>query len=119
MTVPTPDAMPDEVLEAMAEAMIQSSGFAHFANYLIKDNIRELRAALTAAASMGWCMRDIRCTAEDERFIAFLEEAAKYFAKRDEAGEDSSFWANVLNSEACLKIAARLRELTAKQEHGG
>lgn len=46
---PTPDAMPDEVLEAMADAIDETSGA------LPMDNVR---SALTAAASMGWCMRD-------------------------------------------------------------
>lgn len=41
-----------------------------------------------------------------EKFVAFLEEAANYFRKRDTRGEDAAFWANVYNAEACERIAA-------------
>lgn len=40
--------------------------------------------------------------------IAFLEEAARYFEKRDNGGEDAAFWANVANAETCRAIAAAL-----------
>lgn len=40
--------------------------------------------------------------------IAFLNEMASYFDRRDTGGEDSVHWANVYNAENCRKIAAAL-----------
>jgi hypothetical protein len=44
-----------------------------------------------------------------DQAVAFLNEAARYFGKRPTGGEDAAFWANVTNSENCLKIAAMLQ----------
>lgn len=44
--------------------------------------------------------------------ISWLEEAARYFEKRDTKGEDAAFWANVYNAEAARDIAELIRELT-------
>lgn len=41
--------------------------------------------------------------------VAWLEEAASYFEKRDTHGEDSAHWANVSNAEAARRIAALIR----------
>lgn len=41
--------------------------------------------------------------------IAWLEEAARYFLNKPDNGEDSAFWANRMNAENALKIAATLR----------
>jgi len=45
--------------------------------------------------------------------VAFLNEAASYFERRDTGGEDSAFWANVANAENCRKAAARLAQVDA------
>lgn len=37
--------------------------------------------------------------------IAWLEEAAKYFANRPTGGEDAAFWANSYNAENARRIA--------------
>lgn len=44
-----------------------------------------------------------------EQAIAWLEEAAKYFANRPTSGEDMAHWSNVYNNENALKIAEILR----------
>jgi len=54
--------------------------------------------------------------AEIERHAAFMEEAARYFEKRDTGGEDMAFWANVANAETCRKVAADLSALLAQVE---
>ena len=48
----------------------------------------------------------------DEALVAFLEEAAHYFERRDTKGEDAAHWSNVANAENCRKAAARLAELS-------
>lgn len=47
---------------------------------------------------------------DEAQAIAWLEEAARYFEKRDTGGEDAAFWANVANAENARKIAAMIRE---------
>lgn len=42
--------------------------------------------------------------------VAFLNEAARYFERRDTHGEDSAFWANAVNAENCRKAAAMITE---------
>lgn len=44
--------------------------------------------------------------------IDFLNEAARYFEKRDTNGEDKAHWSNVYNAMNCRKIAALILELT-------
>ena len=46
-----------------------------------------------------------------EYAIDFLEEAARYFSKRPTLGEDRAYWANVFNSENCLKIVELIKQL--------
>lgn len=41
--------------------------------------------------------------------IDWLDEAARYFLKLPDNGEDSAFWAHRMNAENALKIAATLR----------
>lgn len=54
---------------------------------------------------------------QDAPFIAFLDEAARYFEGRPTHGEDAAHWANVSNAETCRKIAALLSSLSLhKQE---
>lgn len=50
-------------------------------------------------------------TISDERLAdaEWLEQAARYFEKRDTGGEDMAFWANVANAERCRSIAQSLR----------
>jgi hypothetical protein len=43
-----------------------------------------------------------------EKDVAFLREAARYFAGRPTDGEDRAHWSNVANSENCERIADRL-----------
>jgi hypothetical protein len=43
--------------------------------------------------------------------IKFLEDAAKYFEKRDTSGEDKAHWANVYNAENCRKVAELIKDL--------
>jgi hypothetical protein len=43
--------------------------------------------------------------------VAFLNEAAGYFERRDTQGEDMAFWANVSNAENCRKAAVALSSL--------
>jgi|LakMenEpi03Aug12_release.lakeMendotaPanAssembly.Ray.scaffolds.fasta_scaffold992499_3 hypothetical protein len=43
--------------------------------------------------------------------IKFLEEAAKYFEKRDTHCEDKSHWANVYNAENCRKVVTLIKDL--------
>lgn len=38
--------------------------------------------------------------------ITFLTEAASYFSRRPDGGEDAAFWANAANAETCRRIAA-------------
>lgn len=45
---------------------------------------------------------------DNQKHIAFLEEAARYFERRPTGGEDSAFWANHQNAENCRKAAAAL-----------
>lgn len=40
--------------------------------------------------------------------VEFLNEAARYFTKRDTNGEDMAYWANVYNAENCRKAASAL-----------
>lgn len=47
-----------------------------------------------------------------ERAIAFLEEAARYFANRPTHGEDSALWSNVYNAKNCIEVADMLRTPT-------
>lgn len=42
--------------------------------------------------------------------VAWLDEAARYFANRPTGGEDTAHWSNVANAEACGKIAALLAD---------
>jgi len=42
--------------------------------------------------------------------IAWLREAARYFATRPTGGEDSAHWANVYNAESANKLADRLSQ---------
>mgnify|MGYP007028080193 CR=1 FL=1 len=51
--------------------------------------------------------------------IAFLEEAARYFERRDTQGEDRAHWANVYNAENCRKIAKRLAALQSPTDKEG
>ena len=51
-----------------------------------------------------------------DKAIEFLNEAARFFRKRDTGGEDSAFWANVYNAENCERIVALIERLTAKPE---
>lgn len=44
-----------------------------------------------------------------EKAIAWLEEAAMYFSRRDTKGEDAAHWANVYNRENARKIADIIR----------
>lgn len=43
--------------------------------------------------------------------ISWLQEAARYFEKRDTRGEDSAFWSNLYNAEAARDIANLIKEL--------
>jgi hypothetical protein len=47
--------------------------------------------------------------------IIWLEEAARYFEKRDTRGEDSAFWSNLYNAEAARDIANLIKELTESE----
>jgi hypothetical protein len=47
-----------------------------------------------------------------ENAIAFLNQAARYFRKRDTHGEDIGHWSNVYNAENCEKIAKLIADLT-------
>lgn len=44
-----------------------------------------------------------------EAAIKFLNEAARYFEKRNTGGEDMAFWANTYNADNCRKIATLLQ----------
>lgn len=46
--------------------------------------------------------------------VAFLNEAARYFERRDTNGEDSAFWANAVNADNCRKAAAMIAEQVAE-----
>ena len=48
-----------------------------------------------------------------EKDVAFLREAARYFANRPTDGEDRAHWSNVANSESCERIANHLSTLSA------
>ena len=48
-----------------------------------------------------------------EKDVAFLREAARYFANRPTDGEDRAHWSNIANSESCERIANRLSTLSA------
>lgn len=50
--------------------------------------------------------------------IAWLREAARYFAARDTKGEDSAHWANVYNAENASKLADRLAALNPVEARG-
>jgi hypothetical protein len=52
-------------------------------------------------------------TAKDA--IVWLQEAARYFEKRDTRGEDSAFWSNLYNAEAARDIANLIKELTESE----
>lgn len=45
---------------------------------------------------------------------SFLNEAARYFERRDTNGEDSAFWANAVNADNCRKAAAMIAEHMAE-----
>lgn len=47
-----------------------------------------------------------------EAAVAWLEESARYFAKRDTHGEDAAHWANIYNAENATRIAALIQRLT-------
>jgi hypothetical protein len=47
-----------------------------------------------------------------DKAIAFLQEAARYFEKRDTGGEDKAHWSNVYNADNCRKIAQLIEELS-------
>lgn len=46
-----------------------------------------------------------------DKTVEFLREAAKYFANRPTNGEDRAYWANVYNSEKCIKSADEIEQL--------
>lgn len=46
---------------------------------------------------------------ERDGLVEWLQEAARYFEKRDIKGEDRAFWANVYSAATCRKIAAKLK----------
>ena len=48
-----------------------------------------------------------------DKTVEFLREAANYFANRPTNGEDRAYWANVYNSEKCVKAADEI-EATRK-----
>jgi hypothetical protein len=48
--------------------------------------------------------------------IAWLLEAARYFASRSTGGEDRAHWANVYNAENANKAAALIERLSAERE---
>jgi len=48
--------------------------------------------------------------------VAFLEEAANYFERRDTGGEDQAFWANAFNAKNCREAAAEITALRARME---
>ncbi|KRE07493.1 hypothetical protein ASE63_22605 [Bosea sp. Root381] len=57
---------------------------------------------------------------DTQSLIAFLNEAAAYFERRDIHGEDGAFWSNVANAANCRKVAARLSQVDAlDQERDG
>jgi hypothetical protein len=39
-----------------------------------------------------------------EQAIAWLDECARYFGKRDTGGEDRAFWSNIYNAENAKAI---------------
>lgn len=45
---------------------------------------------------------------ERKKLVAFLEDAARYFERRDTKGEDAAFWANKVNAENCRAAAVML-----------
>lgn len=47
--------------------------------------------------------------------VAFLNEAAVYFERRDTGGEDSAFWSNVVNAENCRKAAKRPQDADERE----
>lgn len=52
------------------------------------------------------------CRFDDE--IAWLQEAARYFANRPTGGEDAAHWSNVCNAENANKIASHLDALSSR-----
>lgn len=46
-----------------------------------------------------------------DKTVEFLREAANYFANRPTNGEDRAYWANVYNSEKCIKAADEIEHL--------
>ena len=46
-----------------------------------------------------------------DKTVEFLREAANYFANRPTNGEDRAYWANVYNSEKCIKAADEIEQL--------
>ena len=46
--------------------------------------------------------------------IAWLQEAARYFASRPTGGEDAAHWSNVYNAENANKIASHLDALSSR-----
>jgi|LakMenE01Jun11ns_1017448.scaffolds.fasta_scaffold9815087_3 hypothetical protein len=44
--------------------------------------------------------------------IKWLEEAPRYFRNLSAVGEDRVHWANIYNSDNCLKIAELIKDLT-------
>lgn len=53
-------------------------------------------------------------TADIAGLVAFANEAAAYFEKRDTGGEDMAHWSNVYNAENCRKLATALQSLSAE-----
>lgn len=46
--------------------------------------------------------------------VTFLNEAARYFERRETHGEDGAFWANAMNADNCRKAAAMIAEQAAE-----
>ena len=46
-----------------------------------------------------------------DKTVEFLREAANYFANRPTNGEDRAYWANVYNSEKCIRAADEIEGL--------
>jgi hypothetical protein len=43
-----------------------------------------------------------------DQAVAFMSEAARYFERLPDNGEDATFWSNATNAANCRKIAAML-----------
>jgi hypothetical protein len=56
---------------------------------------------------------EVELLSNPQRFaseIAWLREAARYFANRPTGGEDAAHWSNVYNAENANKLADRLSQ---------